>query len=81
MGTTDVSQRTDRPQRSGSLLQPLLGRHRWPVTLEHGPISLRPMRYRDQGEWERVRRANYSWLRPWEATLPSGSSRPMRAGC
>ena len=68
-----MSQRTDRPQRSGSLLQPLLGQHRWPVTLSHGPISLRPMRYRDQGEWERVRRANYAWLRPWEATLPSGS--------
>jgi ribosomal-protein-alanine N-acetyltransferase len=68
-----VSQRTDRPQRSGSLLQPLLGNHRWPVTLRHGPVSLRPMRYRDQTEWERVRRANYTWLRPWEATLPSGS--------
>lgn len=31
------------------------------------------MRYRDQAEWERVRRANQSWLRPWEATLPTGS--------
>jgi ribosomal-protein-alanine N-acetyltransferase len=68
-----VGPRTDRPQRSGSLLQPLLGNHRWPVTLQHGPLSLRPMRYRDQAEWERVRRANYAWLRPWEATLPTGS--------
>ena len=74
MVTTDVSQRTDRPQRSGSVLQPLLGNHRWPVTLRHGPISLRPMRYRDQAEWERVRRANYAWLRPWEATLPGGAA-------
>lgn len=55
------------------MLQPLLGNHRWPVTLTHGPISLRPMRYRDQAEWERVRRANYAWLRQWEATLPGGS--------
>jgi ribosomal-protein-alanine N-acetyltransferase len=31
------------------------------------------MRYRDQSEWERVRRANHAWLRPWEATLPTGS--------
>ncbi|WP_204920235.1 GNAT family N-acetyltransferase [Microlunatus panaciterrae] len=47
--------------------------HHWPVTLRHGQITLRPMRYRDQGEWERVRRLNQSWLRPWEATLPAGS--------
>ncbi len=64
---------TDRPQRSGSGFQPLLARHKWPVTLQHGPISLRPMRYRDQSEWERVRRANHGWLRPWEATLPNGT--------
>jgi ribosomal-protein-alanine N-acetyltransferase len=50
-----------------------LGNHRWPVTLRHGPITLRPMHYRDQAEWDRVRRANYAWLRPWEATLPSSS--------
>lgn len=31
------------------------------------------MRYRDRAEWERVRRANQTWLRPWEATLPRGS--------
>lgn len=51
----------------------LFAKHHWPVTLSHGPISLRPMRFRDRGEWERVRRANYAWLRPWEATLPSVS--------
>jgi ribosomal-protein-alanine N-acetyltransferase len=68
-----VGPSTERPQRSGSSLQPWFGNHRWPVTLRHGPISLRPMRYRDQAEWERVRRANHTWLRPWEATLPSGS--------
>ena len=68
-----MSPGTERPQRSGSSLQPFLSRQRWPVTLRHGPISLQPMRYRDQAEWERVRRLNHAWLRPWEATLPSGS--------
>ncbi len=46
---------------------------RWPVTLRHGPVEMRPMRLRDRAEWERVRRANLSWLKPWEATLPPGS--------
>jgi ribosomal-protein-alanine N-acetyltransferase len=68
-----MSPGTERPQRSGSSFQPFLSRQRWPVTLRHGPISLQPMRYRDQAEWERVRRLNHAWLRPWEATLPSGS--------
>lgn len=66
-----MTARIDRTRSTA--LQPLLGNHRWPVTLQHGAISLRPMRYRDQAEWERVRRANYAWLRPWEATLPSGN--------
>jgi [ribosomal protein S5]-alanine N-acetyltransferase len=49
------------------------GRHRWPVTLRHGPVTLAPLRHRDRVAWERVRRENMSWLRPWEATLPPGS--------
>jgi ribosomal-protein-alanine N-acetyltransferase len=73
VGTTEVSHGIDRPRQTSSLLPPLLGQHRWPVSLQHGPISLQPMRYRHQAEWERVRRANYAWLRPWEATLPSAS--------
>ncbi len=52
----------------------LFSRHRWPVTLRHGPLMLAPMRYRDQAAWERVRRANLSWLRPWEATVPPGTT-------
>jgi ribosomal-protein-alanine N-acetyltransferase len=48
-------------------------RHRWPVTLRHGPVMLAPLRHRDRVAWERVRRENMSWLRPWEATLPPGS--------
>ena len=46
---------------------------RWPVTLRHGAVELRPMRRRDQHDWERVRRANLTWLKPWEATLPPNS--------
>lgn len=49
-------------------------RRRWPVTLEHGPIRLRPLRRRDQADWDRVRRENYAWLKPWEATLPPGAN-------
>jgi ribosomal-protein-alanine N-acetyltransferase len=49
---------------------PLAGR-RWPVTLQHGDVLLRPMRLRDATDWERVRQHNAAWLKPWEATLPS----------
>jgi ribosomal-protein-alanine N-acetyltransferase len=49
------------------------GRHHWPVTLQHGRVILAPLRHRDRAAWERVRRENASWLRPWEATLPPGS--------
>ena len=49
------------------------GRHRWPVTLRHESVVLAPLRHRDGGAWERVRRDNSEWLRPWEATLPRGS--------
>ena len=33
-------------------------------------IKLRPMRYRDRKQWNRVRVENREWLTPWEATLP-----------
>lgn len=46
---------------------------RWPVTLQYGEIELAPMRGRYQADWERVRRVNADWLRPWEATLPPGA--------
>ena len=48
-------------------------RRRWPVTLDHGLVRLRPLRRRDQATWDRIRRENYEWLRPWEATLPPRS--------
>jgi [ribosomal protein S5]-alanine N-acetyltransferase len=46
---------------------------RWPVTLRWGSVELGPMRSRHRADWERVRRANATWLKPWEATLPPGS--------
>ncbi len=50
------------------------GTHHWPVSLRHERVVLSPMRRRDQLPWERVRRRNAGWLKPWEATLPPGSS-------
>ena len=50
------------------------GTHHWPVSLRHDRVVLSPMRRRDQLPWERVRRRNAAWLKPWEATLPPGSS-------
>ena len=47
----------------------------WPARLGHGPVTLRPMRLRDAGEWVDVRRRNEDWLRPWEATPPGQSGR------
>lgn len=46
----------------------------WPVVLEDGPVRLRPLRYRDQRAWRRLRSANASWLGPWEATSPEGGT-------
>ena len=50
------------------------GSHHWPVSLRDERVTLSPMRRRDQATWERVRRRNTAWLKPWEATLPPGSS-------
>lgn len=49
------------------------GPHRWPITLRHDRVTLAPLRYRDQGAWERIRQENAGWLQPWEATLPPGA--------
>lgn len=46
----------------------------WPAELRHGPITLRPLRRRDEAEWLRVRRENHDWLQPWEATVPPGAA-------
>ncbi|MCU1592322.1 MAG: GCN5-related N-acetyltransferase [Frankiales bacterium] len=38
----------------------------WPVTLEDGPVGLRPLRVRDATVWSEVRIRNEQWLSPWE---------------
>ncbi|MEU3573030.1 GNAT family protein [Kitasatospora sp. NPDC036755] len=44
----------------------------WPVELHEGEVVLRPIRARDQREWQEVSRRNRDWLRRWEATVPPG---------
>jgi ribosomal-protein-alanine N-acetyltransferase len=48
----------------------------WPVVLQEEGVRLRPLRYRDQREWYRLRAANREWLAPWEATSPEGAAPP-----
>jgi ribosomal-protein-alanine N-acetyltransferase len=47
-----------------------LGAAGWPATLEHGRVTVRPLRLRDGPAWVAVRRANVDWLIEWEATPP-----------
>lgn len=42
----------------------------WPITLHGEQIELRPPRFSDRKQWNRVRSENREWLAPWEATLP-----------
>jgi ribosomal-protein-alanine N-acetyltransferase len=70
-GSADVGGYLEQPSSEIGLR--LFGPHHWPVSLRHGPVSLSPMRMRDRPAWERVRLANSTWLRPWEATLPPGA--------
>ncbi|MDN5795332.1 MAG: GNAT family N-acetyltransferase [Intrasporangium sp.] len=54
----------------------------WPVVLtdESGspPITLRPLRFRDEIGWHRVRADNANHVQPWEPTLPPGvRARPV----
>src|SRR5437870_2281004 len=46
----------------------------WPATLQHGDVTLRPLRYRDARAWRAVRRRNAVWLQPWDATVPPGGA-------
>jgi [ribosomal protein S5]-alanine N-acetyltransferase len=43
---------------------------RWPVVIPGDEIFLRPLRFRDRGQWNLVREQNRAWLSPWEATIP-----------
>lgn len=49
---------------------------RWPVTLHHGSLELRPMRKRDHIAWTQLRKANAEWLRTWDATPPRAGDGP-----
>lgn len=40
-------------------------------------VVVRPVMGRDHQRVEAVRRANWQWLSPWEATLPAGSSEEL----
>ena len=42
------------------------------LRLQHGAVALRPIRYSDRKDWERVRASNAAWLQHWEATRPPG---------
>ena len=42
----------------------------WPIEITGQDISLRPLRFRDRAQWNRVRAENREWLSPWEATIP-----------
>ena len=45
-------------------------RQGWPVTLQEGPVALRPLRLRDAPVLRDTRARNSEWLRPWEPTYP-----------
>ncbi|RCV57105.1 GNAT family N-acetyltransferase [Marinitenerispora sediminis] len=42
----------------------------WPISLEEGPVGLRPLRLRDAAALRETRVRNADWLRPWEPTHP-----------
>lgn len=42
----------------------------WPVTLTHGPVTLRPLELGDARAWREARVRNSAWLQPWDATVP-----------
>ncbi|QIX28011.1 GNAT family N-acetyltransferase [Nocardioides sp. JQ2195] len=45
----------------------------WPVTLQHGDVTLRPIEQGDARDWREARARNADWLRPWDATVPPGA--------
>ncbi len=47
-----------------------ISRNHWPLILNDGEITLRPLRIRDRAAWLGARRKNREWLTPWEATSP-----------
>lgn len=50
--------------------------HVWPLVLRDGELTLRPLRRRDRGDFERLRARSADWLRPWDATDPLSERGP-----
>ncbi len=50
--------------------------HVWPLVLRDGELTLRPLRRRDRGDFERLRARSVDWLRPWDATDPLSERGP-----
>lgn len=48
----------------------------WPVRLSHGPVTLRPLRRRDEADWARIRQRSPAWFRPWDSSRPPTSAEP-----
>ena len=46
---------------------------RWPVTLQEGPVRLRPVRTRDERAWAEIRQRGAAWFRPWDSSRPPES--------
>ena len=44
----------------------------WRVHLTSDRVGLRPLAMGDAAAWRDVRARNVDWLRPWEATVPTG---------
>lgn len=44
------------------------------ASVTDGPVTLRPIRYRDASAWRRVRMDNRDWLNQWDATSPMGTA-------
>src|SRR3954452_18265391 len=64
-----------RPSRSsGATIEHHTVSAGWPATLRYGPVTLRPLGYRDARAWRAVRRRNAAWLQQWDATVPAGGT-------
>ena len=55
-------------------MEPVRPARPWPVRLEHGSVTLRPLRRADEAEWARIRNAQPSWFRMWDSTSPNTST-------
>lgn len=45
----------------------------WPVVLQSGDVTVRPLTTSDARAWREARRRNAAWLVPWDATVPPGA--------